>query len=228
MKVQMNTAPNGPEGGIMTKDSYVLFWDVLTSAIVPHVMLLEMDVPFELVHIDTAANEHKQAEYLSINPNGLMPALRLPDGTTLGETAAILLVLGDRHPETGLVPRLKDQDRPMFLHWLSALATTGHTTMRRHCYPDQYTSRQDALDGISEVSFEQLDYFFGVVETAIDGDPFFLQRGFGPLDMYLTFLLKFYDGRDELFERRPKIASIYASTLMRASFQEVLALHFDR
>ena len=210
----------------MAADGYALYWDHKTSAIVPHVMLLELGVLFETIRIDTGANEHKQPDYLKINPNGLVPALCLPDGTAFGETAAILIMLGDRHPETGLVPTIDDGDRAKFLHWLIALATTGHTTLRRHCYPDGYTTRHDALDGMNEASGEQLDYFFEVLEAAIEGSPYFLKRGFGPLDIYLSMLLKFFDGREALFEKRKKIAAIYEASTARRSFQKVFDLHF--
>lgn len=211
----------------MADDEYVLYWNHKTSAIVPHVMLLELGVPFELVRIDTSTNEHKQAHYLEVNRNGLLPALQLPDGTTFGETAAILIALGDRHLESGFAPSIHDKDRAKFLQWLIAIATTGHTTMRRHCYPDQYTTRHDALDGTNEVSTGQLAYFFEVFETAIEGSPYFLERGFGPIDIYLSMLLKFFDGREALFEKRTAIADIYEASTSRPSFEEVFSLHFS-
>lgn len=208
----------------MSNANYVLYWDVFTSSLAAHVTLLELDVPFTMVRIDTEAKEHRQPEYLRINPNGLMPAVQLPDGRTLGETAAILLALGERHPEANLVPALDDADRPRFLQWLIALATTGHTTLRRHSSPDLYTTRHDALEGTTEVSAEQLGYFFNVIENVIEGTPYFLERGFGPLDIYLTMLLKFFDERQALFKDHPNLSALYNASTERASFQTAFAL----
>ncbi len=38
--------------------------------------------------------EHKEPGYLGINPTGRVPALSLPDGKTVGETGAIVTLLG--------------------------------------------------------------------------------------------------------------------------------------
>lgn len=45
--------------------------------------------------------EEMQADYLAINPRGQIPALTLPDGTVVTESAAIVLHLADAFPEKG-------------------------------------------------------------------------------------------------------------------------------
>ena len=107
----------------------------------PYVVLDELGVAYELVHIDTTADAQKTDSFRSINPNMLIPTLGLADGRTFGEIGAFLLMVGDLYPESGLVPKLRDADRPFFLHWLFALATTGHTTIRRYSYPEEYMTQ---------------------------------------------------------------------------------------
>jgi glutathione S-transferase len=46
-----------------------------TASMIPHLLLEEMGVPFELVTLDRLALAHKAPAYLRINPNGLIPAL---------------------------------------------------------------------------------------------------------------------------------------------------------
>ena len=43
------------------------------ASLAPHLLLRELDIPFELQYVDRAAGEHKGAAYLKLNPNGLIP-----------------------------------------------------------------------------------------------------------------------------------------------------------
>ena|GEM_PF-908034 len=190
---------------------YILYFDFLTSAFVPHVLLDELGAEYELAHVDTTIDAHETSEFRALNPNMLIPTLGLQDGRTFGENGAILLMLGDLHPESGLVPGIEDSDRPFFLHWLFALATTGHTTIRRFSYPEEYTVDQSAQRATTDAAWLQLLKFFDALEDAISGNPWFMERGFGPLDIYtiMVCIVLTSDLQDEVFATRPKLKRLY-------------------
>lgn len=48
-------------------------------------------------------NEHRAAEYLAVNPEGLIPALQV-DGAVISQSLAIIEYLNDVHPEPPLLP----------------------------------------------------------------------------------------------------------------------------
>lgn len=48
--------------------------------------------------------EHNSAEYLRLNPQGLLPALELDDGTLLTQSLAIIEYLDEVYPEPPLLP----------------------------------------------------------------------------------------------------------------------------
>jgi maleylacetoacetate isomerase len=48
-------------------------------------------------------NEHRAADYLAINPQGLIPALAT-DGVVLSQSLAIIEYLDERHPQPALLP----------------------------------------------------------------------------------------------------------------------------
>lgn len=104
---------------------YTLYWERLSGAIAPQVMLELVGADYGLRHVDMAADEHRGPACTALCPSQRVPALTLPDGTTIGETAAIILTLGERHPEAGLVPGQGDPDRAAFLYWLTFMATIG-------------------------------------------------------------------------------------------------------
>ena len=83
--------------------STTLYGSTSTAALVVHWLLIELGIEHELVLLDFDAREHKSAQYLALNPAGVVPTL-LIDGLVLTEAAAIALYLADRHPEAGLLP----------------------------------------------------------------------------------------------------------------------------
>src|SRR5690606_31449961 len=46
-----------------------------TAAMIPHIVLEELGVPYQRVFVDRARNLHKAPDYLKLNPNGLIPVL---------------------------------------------------------------------------------------------------------------------------------------------------------
>ncbi|NEQ10292.1 MAG: glutathione S-transferase family protein [Moorea sp. SIO4E2] len=83
--------------------------------------LEELGVPYKYILLDMKAGEHKQPEYLSINPMGKVPAI--VDGDfKLWESGAILVYLANKYGETP--SSLEEQSE--ILQWvLFANATLG-------------------------------------------------------------------------------------------------------
>lgn len=68
-------------------------------------LMNQLDVPFERVPIDTQTGQTRTPEFLLINPNGKVPALKIQDGKILTESNAILWFLAEATrllPETRL------------------------------------------------------------------------------------------------------------------------------
>lgn len=68
--------------------------------------LEELSVRIEFVLLDLAAGEHKQPEFLSLNPMGKVPAIE-DESIKLWESGAILLYLAEKYdrPEASLAER---------------------------------------------------------------------------------------------------------------------------
>lgn len=64
-------------------------------------------------------------------PARLVPTLRLPDGTVVGESLAMAETLAERHPAAGLWPR--DAAARAAARWLCAEMASGFTALRGAC-----------------------------------------------------------------------------------------------
>jgi glutathione S-transferase len=93
------------------------------ASFAPHVLLHEIGAPFELKLVQRMQGEHKQPEYLKLNPNGQIPVV--VDGElVLYEAAAICMHLADTHPGAALAPPLGTRERAHFYKWMAWLGST--------------------------------------------------------------------------------------------------------
>ena len=204
---------------------YELFWESISGVMAPQAMLEEMGIAYEKISVDMAANEHRTEAYLSQNPTGQVPALKLADGRVMGESAAIVLFIGEQHPEGRLVPLPGDQERSTFLFWLLYMATSGYMTFGRSCHPERHTTDQDALDPVRLAAEAQIDRVFETLDGAVAGDPYFLASGFSALDIYLTMLTTWHADKVALFENNPKIERLCMAVEARPAYRRVMLDH---
>ena len=204
---------------------YTLYWEFMAGSIVAQAMLEELSADYHLHHVDMEAGQHRTSEYLSRVPSGRVPAIELPDGTTIGETAAIVTVLGEHFPASNLVPPGSDPDRATFLFWLNVMATSGYLTVARHGHPERYASSTEAIDQVRSKAGEDLENFFDLMEQAISGDPYFLRRGFCALDIYLTMLTEWSEDKNWLYATRPALRALTALVSQRPAYLKALHTH---
>ncbi|HXI87046.1 MAG TPA: glutathione S-transferase family protein [Parvularculaceae bacterium] len=115
---------------------YRLYYAPGSASFAIHWMLIELGVPFELVKIDLEAKEHKKPEYLKLNPAGVVPTL-IVDGKPQAETAALLLLLAERHAEAKLFYPPGDALRGEFLETMFYFANTLQPAYRLWYYPEE-------------------------------------------------------------------------------------------
>ena len=204
---------------------YTLFWEKGSGSIVVQALLEEMGVTYDRYHVDMESGEHQKAEYLRQNPTGLVPALKLPDSHIIGESAAIVLHLGEQCSDCRLAPQSGDDERPDFLYWLLFMATTGYPTFARLGHPERYTQDQNAIEPVRLAAEDDVTCFFDVLEKGINGEPYLLSSRFTALDIYLTMLAGWHRDRNALFQRNPKIAKLCTSVEGRPAYKKVIADH---
>ncbi len=204
---------------------FKLYWEYMAGSIVAQAMLEEMGAEYQLFHVDMEAGEHRQEEYLMLNPLGRVPALGLPDGKTIGETAAIVVCLGEYFPQSMLVPQPGEKDRARFLFLLNVMATSGYLTIARWNHPERYALEPDAIRQVEAKSATELDAFFKTMDRQISSQPYMLEQGFSALDIYLTMLTEWPDDRKALFQACPSIKRMVEAVNERPAYQKAMQTH---
>jgi glutathione S-transferase len=68
-----------------------------------HILLEELELPFQVNIVNLQAGDHRQPAYLALNPKGTIPTLVLDDGTALTSFPSIACWLARRHPRKRLL-----------------------------------------------------------------------------------------------------------------------------
>jgi GST-like protein len=111
-----------------------------SSATPVAVALAELDVPHEAVSFDLKKTDHKQPEFLKLNPNGKVPTL-VVDGTPMFEAVAIMQWLGDRYGVARkLWPAFDTPERLVALSWTTWGYVTYGPAIVRH-----YVATHDSM-----------------------------------------------------------------------------------
>src|SRR6201990_3231033 len=82
-------------------------WGRTTSSNVQKVMwaIGEMGLEYERIDIGGPFGKNREAAYLAMNPNGLVPTLEEDDGFLLWESNSIVRYLAAKHQATVLEPK---------------------------------------------------------------------------------------------------------------------------
>jgi len=69
-----------------------------------HILLEELELPFEVYLVNLMAGDQHKPEYLAINPKATIPTLVRDDGSAITEFQAIAWWLARRYPKARLLP----------------------------------------------------------------------------------------------------------------------------
>ncbi|MFL9983712.1 glutathione S-transferase family protein [Paraburkholderia sediminicola] len=114
---------------------YRLYYSPGAASMAVHWMLIEMGIPFDAHLVDIDAGNQRNPEYLRLNPAGRVPTL-VVDGAPRHESAALLMLLAERHSEAALAPAPGSADRAAWLELMIYLANTLLPSMRDWFYAD--------------------------------------------------------------------------------------------
>lgn len=196
---------------------YILYGGDFTRATLVQWVLEEGSIEYELRKIDIQKGEHRTAEFLAINPAGLVPVLITPDGEALYEVAALMVYLADRHQLTDLAPAVSDPRRGLFLSTVFHIAADIQSEMKRFHFPHRFSLRTEDNAGIQDLAKALVLSRLDVMNTRLlKSGPYVLGTRFSLADFYLSFWIAYLD-RDGVCKRFPSIAKLYGLVRSRPS-----------
>ena len=168
---------------------YTLYYSPGTASLAVHLALLEIGAPHQLELVDFERKAQRSEAYLRLNPLGQVPTLVI-DGVAYTESAALLMMLVDRHPEARLAPLLGTPGRYEWYQWLVFQSNALGASFRNWFYPpdlgaaEHPPSVRAALQARIEGLWARLDAQLGA------RGPYLLGAEFSAADLLLIMYMR--------------------------------------
>jgi GST-like protein len=193
------------------------------------IMLEEIGLPYEVHLVDFNKDDQKTPEFLSLNPNGKIPAIidpNGPDGTPLGlfESGAILQYLAEK---TGRLMPAQAARRYETLQWLHFQMGGIGPMFGQLGFFHKFAGKEIADKRPLERYVAESKRLLGVVETRLDGRQWIMDDDYTIADIsmlgWVRNLIGFYGARELVeFDGLTHVPAWLARGLARPAVQRGL------
>lgn len=164
--------------------------------------------PFEVVEAATWEQDPEVlARVEAVNPLRQVPALTLPGGEILTESAAILIWLAETHPEAGLAPPTGDPRRAQFLRWMAFVAQIyGFYWIKDE--PSRLAPDPAAQPALVERAEARILELWGRMNDQVAPGAYILGDEASVLDLYVAVVSRFRPRRARFYAAAPRLRPV--------------------
>jgi len=194
---------------------YLLYSAAGSGGVAVEAALTLMGQPYELVEamtfeFDDAASGDR---VLAANPMRQVPALVLPPkagnaGEVLTESAAILVRLGELHPQAGLAPGPDDPRRAAFLRWMSFVSSAIYSFYWQKDDPFRLVADPAAHPAYDAAIQDRISECWGMMEAQVAPGRYLLGDELTVLDLYVTVVSRFRPRRQRFYAAAPRMGEV--------------------
>ncbi len=156
-----------------------LYTDSSPNGFKATIALEELELPYRLHHVRIEANEHKQPDFLALNPHGRIPVIHDQDtGVTLFESAAILLYLAEK---TGRLLPQEPVARWEAIKWLQFHASSVGPIIGQRVHFELFAEEQipSAIERYQRLTQD----LFTVLDQRLAEPPYFAGESYSIADI---------------------------------------------
>jgi glutathione S-transferase len=204
----------------VSEPKYRLYGRAGSGSDIVRMLLEEIGAPYEFVAVGTAPAD--AAAYRALALTDKVPALELPHGGMMFESAAICIHLAAAHPAARLAPAPGTPGHARFLQWMVYLSANLYECARRIYYAPRYSPEASAAEGIKQRASED---FLKILELIVPAlSPYVLGSHPCAADYYLYVVGGWLpEGRDPVHARWPALARHTALVAQRPCVRKVEA-----
>jgi GST-like protein len=163
---------------------------------------------FDVIGETVLRDVSRNPQVFKVNPLGQVPALVLPGGEVMTESAAILIWLADRYPEAGLAPPATDARRSAFLRWMAYVSSAIYGLAWVRADPMRLVSDQRQVDVVLERIANRRADCWRWMDAQIRPGRFLLGDDLSVLDLYVTTVSRWSPRRTRFYREAPRMAEV--------------------
>lgn len=202
---------------------YILYYAPGTASMVVHLALLEIGAPYRLELVDFDNNAQQSETYLKLNPLGAVPTLVI-DGRPMTESAALLMILAERHPEAHLSPPAGTFEREQWMQWIVYLSNSLSSTYRLWFYPPDLGMKQHT-PAMQAALQQKIEAVWDRLETHLSAHgPYLLGSQFSGADLLLTMLMRWSRNMPHPVTEWPHLKKLADLIRARASWKTLVEI----
>ena len=192
-----------------SNDRYTLYGAPGSGATPIHAALTLIGAQVDTVDVAAWEGEAERERVSGVNPMRQVPALVLPSGEVMTESAAILIWLGDRYPEAGLCPAPDSPLRARYLRWMVYLPAAIYSLFWVRDDPSRLVPDPAGQPAMLDRSAERIAHCWHLMDTQIDEPaPYLLGEKLSMLDLYVTVMSRWTPRRARFYREAPRMAPV--------------------
>ncbi|WP_304218044.1 glutathione S-transferase family protein [Phenylobacterium aquaticum] len=179
-----------------------------SGAVAVEAALTLIGEPYDLIDAITWDADDPQSgdQVLEANPMRQVPALVLPSGEVLTESAALLIWLAEAYPEARLAPRPGAPGRGQFLRWMSFVSASIYSLYWVKDEPSRLAPDRAAQGPLVDRVHERIADCWRIMGAQIRPGRFLLGDEISVLDLYVATVSRFQPRRDRFYAEAPSMA----------------------
>lgn len=202
---------------------YKLYTRPGSGGFVVEAALALADVPFD--QVDVPKKDPPDPAFHAISPLNQVPVLTLPDGRSITESAAICILLAERHPQADLAPEPGSAARADFLRWMAFMSSVLYPAILRFYYAHRYTSDAEGVRSVKEAAIAEMDRGFAIVDDVLDGRDWLAGEALSLADIYLVMLAAWHPDTERARMAWPNIERLWSKLRQHELMRKLNASH---
>jgi GST-like protein len=187
---------------------YIVYGSPGSGSVPVEAALTLIGAPFEVIGETVLRDVSRNPQVFKVNPLGQVPALVLPGGEVMTESAAILMWLADRYPASGLAPHPTDERRPAFLRWMAYISSAIYGLAWVRGDPMRIISDEGQTEIVLERIADRRAACWRWMDEQLQPGRFLLGDELGVLDLYVATVSRWSPRRSRFYREAPKMTEV--------------------
>ena len=165
-----------------------LYYSPGACSLAPHIVLQEIEEPFEIELISSMDGSTTRKEYLEINPKGRVPVLGIGE-KTITEVPAIMAYLALTYPQYHLLSDTPEE-LARSIEWMNWLSSIHSSIVAQIWRVERFSNDISAHGGIQEKGMENLGDVYAQVDDNLKDKKYAMGGNYSIVDPYLLVFFR--------------------------------------